>query len=86
MLIYGGIVIVSLLLSYLLIVRPILDTTNDTIDRAFRQTGPAIRQAERVARRAERAGNVTQVEALQRCLDRAGHDAQRVKACVRRYQ
>jgi F0F1-type ATP synthase membrane subunit b/b' len=86
---------------YLFLVKPILDTTNDTIDRAFQSAQPALNQLNQTQRQAQRqlhdAGidqrrataiaNDAQQDAdrLLGCIDRANGDAGRIAACGQKF-
>jgi len=72
---------------YFFILKPILDTTEDTINRAFDTAAPAIQEAERASRQARRqlrnagapasqAPNVTPNTSI--------NDAQKILRCVER--
>ena len=81
---------------YLFIVKPILDTTNNTIDRAFDESAniqksvqQSIKQANQQAQQ-QGAGSVQfsasgltpkQADKIQRCVDRAGGDVNALQAC-----
>ena len=81
--------------SYFFIVKPILDTTNDTIDRAFdesdqiqRSVQQSINQANRQAQQGggnvefEATGLTTkQAERIQQCVAEAAGDVNALQAC-----
>ena len=85
-----------LALSYLFIVKPILDTTNDAFDKAFKSTGfdeigktiegvnkqiqKEVRQSFRTTRK--RDGNP---QKLVHCIQRANGDVNRIQRCTRRF-
>jgi hypothetical protein len=82
--------------SYFFIVKPILDTTNDTIDRAFDESAniqksvqQSIKQANQQAQQ-QGAGNVQfeasgltpkQAERIQKCVAEAAGDVNALQAC-----
>jgi hypothetical protein len=77
---------------YLFLVKPILDTTNDTINRAFDAAQPALRQAEDLANQHGvpnlgariRRQDVSTAEAnrIVRCMRRADSDVEKLQRCV----
>jgi hypothetical protein len=85
-----------LLLCYLFIVRPVLDTANDTIDRAFKSSGfdeigktiegfnkglqKEIRKSFKVTEK--RGGNT---DHLIRCIKRAHGNVNRIHRCTRKF-
>ena len=89
-------VVAILAASYFFIVKPILDTTNNTIDRAFDESAniqksvqQSIKQANQQAQQ-QGTGSVQfsasgltpkQADKIQRCVDRAGGDVNALQAC-----
>jgi predicted PurR-regulated permease PerM len=89
-------VVAVLAASYFFIVKPILDTTNDTIDRAFDESAniqksvqQSIKQANQQANQ-QGAGNVQfsasglspkQAEKIQNCVQKASGDVNALQAC-----
>jgi hypothetical protein len=77
---------------YFFIVKPILDTTNDTINRAFDATQQPLRQAERLARQ-NGANNfkvpndvsTSNAEKLLHCVQRVEPDTSKMQACAARF-
>jgi hypothetical protein len=75
---------------YLFIVKPILDTTNNAIDRAF--DNPALKQAEQLAKRNGfdnfrvriQSADPTPAESqrILRCMDRADGDVDKLQRCA----
>jgi hypothetical protein len=72
---------------YFFILKPILDTTEDAVNRAFDSTAPAIKEAERASRQARRqlrnagappsqAPNVTRNTSI--------NEAQKILRCIER--
>jgi len=73
---------------YLFLVKPILDTTNDTINRAFDAAEPALRQAEDLANqhgvnhlRTPHNASLREAQRLLNCVKRASGDVQKIQAC-----
>ena len=84
----GGI----LFLAYLFILKPILDTTNEAIERSgigeigksFEDFGPQLqRQIQRSIRTTSPQGAKRQ--RLIRCIQRADRDVKRIQRCTRKY-
>ena len=76
---------------YLFIVKPILDTTNNTIDKAFDGSRGLIEQ---IDGQLDSAGiedadftvpSAQKAQRMLRCMQRAGNDAGRVQRCANRY-
>ena len=54
MLVYGVVTIAILAFSYFVIIKPIMDTTNNTVDNALNQTNHAINQSFHQANQTQR--------------------------------
>jgi hypothetical protein len=80
-----------LLLVYLFIVKPVLKTTNDAIDKAgFDQIGKSIegvsKEVQRQVHRSFHAtGSTARRQKLVHCVQRANGDVQRIERCTRRF-
>src|SRR3954447_19323489 len=86
---------------YLFFVKPILDTTNDTIDRAFESTEPAFKQfsqAQKAADKQLQQAGISEDKALKfskqaqdnadkllNCLQRAGSNTTKLTACGQKF-
>jgi hypothetical protein len=81
---------------YFLILRPILDTTNDTIDRAFEESAAIQKSVEQDVRRAQKQAQQQGVESFEieaqgtslkeagrllHCVRQAGDDVAKIQAC-----
>jgi hypothetical protein len=76
---------------YLLILKPVLDTTSNTIDKAFEggagitgQIRDQLKQAD-VSGLDLNLGSAGQAQRLLRCIERAGQDVDRIERCGKRF-
>jgi F0F1-type ATP synthase membrane subunit b/b' len=86
---------------YLFFVKPVLDTTNNTIDRAFESTEPAFKQFSKAQKEADqqlRQAGISQDKALKiskqaqneadkllNCLQKAGSNTDELTACGQKF-
>jgi hypothetical protein len=84
-----------LALCYLFIVKPVLDTTNDAFDKAFKNTGldeigktinGVNRQVQRQIRHSFKVSQQTgDSQKLIHCIQRAHQDVDRIQRCTLKY-
>jgi hypothetical protein len=80
-----------LFLTYLFILKPVLDTTNEAIKSSgFDQIGKSIEGVSKEIRRQvqhsfKTASPGAQRQKLRRCVERAEGDVQRIERCARRF-
>jgi hypothetical protein len=89
-------VVAILAATYLLILRPILDTTNDTINRAFDESAAIQRSISQDVRRAQRQAqqqgaesftieaqgtSLKEAERILDCVQKAAGDVEKIQAC-----
>ena len=85
-------VVAILAAVYFFAIKPILDTTNNTINRAFDQSQPLIDRANNLARSSgatkihiPQSASTQKAERLLHCVQRAAPDVKGIEACQRRF-
>ena len=77
--------------AYFFFVRPVLDTTNNALDSFSGSIKEATKQAEQAQNQLQKdanngdAGSQIDLNKLQRCVQKAGKNADRLQACADRF-